>query len=100
MSEVQWNRLTVAELCALAARDAVVLLPIWATEQHGPHPPTGVDDFLPLRDPGGILTHPDRQRARREHDRVASAQKGERMLSGCAVVPALADIILRDPWAK
>lgn len=46
MSEVQWNRLTAAELSALAARDAVVLLPIGATEQHGPHLPTGVDDFL------------------------------------------------------
>jgi creatinine amidohydrolase len=46
MSEVQWNRLTAAELRALAVRDAVVLLPIGATEQHGPHLPTGVDDFL------------------------------------------------------
>ncbi|WP_338692898.1 creatininase family protein [Streptomyces sp. Q6] len=46
MSEVQWNRLTAAELRALAAQDAVVLVPIGATEQHGPHLPTGVDDFL------------------------------------------------------
>ncbi|WP_320779356.1 creatininase family protein [Streptomyces sp. CRN 30] len=46
MTEVHWNRLTAAELRALAARDAVVLLPIGATEQHGPHLPTGVDDFL------------------------------------------------------
>ncbi|MER7539039.1 creatininase family protein [Streptomyces sp. NPDC097704] len=46
MSEVQWNRLTATELRALAARDAVVLLPVGATEQHGPHLPTGVDDFL------------------------------------------------------
>ncbi|SEE58592.1 creatininase family protein [Streptomyces sp. TLI_105] len=46
MSEVQWNRLTATELRARAARDAVVLLPIGATEQHGPHLPTGVDDFL------------------------------------------------------
>ncbi|MFF0079186.1 creatininase family protein [Streptomyces canus] len=46
MSELEGNRLTAAELRALAARDAVVLLPIGATEQHGPHLPTGVDDFL------------------------------------------------------
>ncbi|WP_121711843.1 creatininase family protein [Streptomyces sp. E5N91] len=46
MSEVQWNRLTAAELRDLAARDALVLLPVGATEQHGPHLPTGVDDFL------------------------------------------------------
>ncbi|MEW2512952.1 creatininase family protein [Streptomyces sp. NPDC046870] len=46
MSEVQWNRLTAAQLRALAAQDAVVLLPVGATEQHGPHLPTGVDDFL------------------------------------------------------
>ncbi|MFD7409925.1 hypothetical protein ACFV7R_46840 [Streptomyces sp. NPDC059866] len=30
--------------------------------------------------------------------RVASPEKGERMLSGCAAAPA--DIIVRDPWAK
>ncbi|MFF4796226.1 creatininase family protein [Streptomyces sp. NPDC001276] len=30
--------------------------------------------------------------------RVASAEKGERMLAGCA--SALADIIARDPWVK
>ncbi|MGW5652695.1 creatininase family protein [Streptomyces humi] len=46
MSEVLWNRLTAVELRALAARDAVVLLPVGATEQHGPHLPTGVDDLL------------------------------------------------------
>ncbi|MGW1627508.1 creatininase family protein [Streptomyces sp. NPDC002172] len=46
MGEVLWSRLTAAELRALAARDAVVLLPVGATEQHGPHLPTGVDDLL------------------------------------------------------
>ncbi|SEN17103.1 creatininase family protein [Actinacidiphila rubida] len=46
MNEVLWNRLTAAQLGALAARDAVVLVPVGATEQHGPHLPTGVDDFL------------------------------------------------------
>jgi creatinine amidohydrolase len=30
----------------LAARDAVVLLPVASVEQHGPHLPTGVDDIL------------------------------------------------------
>ncbi|GEC02765.1 hypothetical protein SSP24_04200 [Streptomyces spinoverrucosus] len=30
--------------------------------------------------------------------RVASPEKGERMLAGCAA--ALAGIIVRDPWAK
>lgn len=46
MSEVQWNRMTAARLRELAAEDAVVLVPVGATEQHGPHLPTGVDDFL------------------------------------------------------
>lgn len=46
MTENRWNHLTAAELRALAAHDAVVLLPIGSTEQHGPHLPTGVDDFL------------------------------------------------------
>ncbi|MFE2095016.1 creatininase family protein [Streptomyces sp. NPDC059460] len=38
--------MTAAELRALAVQDAVVLLPVGATEQHGPHLSTGVDDFL------------------------------------------------------
>ncbi|MBP2472053.1 creatinine amidohydrolase [Crossiella equi] len=45
-AETAWNRLTAAELNALAERNAVVLLPIGSTEQHGPHLPTGVDDLL------------------------------------------------------
>ncbi|MGW7351660.1 creatininase family protein [Streptomyces sp. NPDC054784] len=44
--EHRWNRLTAPELRALARRDAVVLLPVGSTEQHGEHLPTGVDDFL------------------------------------------------------
>ncbi|MGW1887168.1 creatininase family protein [Streptomyces sp. NPDC001970] len=46
MTEVAWNRMTAPELRNLASADAVVLLPIGSTEQHGPHLPTGVDDFL------------------------------------------------------
>jgi creatinine amidohydrolase len=46
MTEIAWNRLSAEALRALAARDAVVLLPVASTEQHGPHLPTGVDDFL------------------------------------------------------
>ncbi|MFC8715213.1 creatininase family protein [Streptomyces sp. NPDC057197] len=46
MSEIHWNRMTAAQLRELAAEDAVVLLPVGSTEQHGPHLPTGVDDLL------------------------------------------------------
>jgi len=46
MAEIDWNRLPAATLRSLAARDAVVLLPVASTEQHGPHLPTGVDDML------------------------------------------------------
>lgn len=46
MTEIDWNRLPAAALRSLAARDAVVLLPVASTEQHGPHLPTGVDDML------------------------------------------------------
>jgi creatinine amidohydrolase len=46
MTEIAWNRLSAAALRALAERNAVVLLPVASTEQHGPHLPTGVDDFL------------------------------------------------------
>ena len=44
--DVFWNRLRAAELVQLARQDAIVLLPVAATEQHGPHLPTGVDTFL------------------------------------------------------
>ena len=46
MTEVQWNRLTAPELRDLAKRDAIVILPVASTEQHGPHLTTGVDMFL------------------------------------------------------
>jgi creatinine amidohydrolase len=46
MTEIAWNRLKAEALRALADRDAIVLLPVASTEQHGPHLPTGVDDFL------------------------------------------------------
>lgn len=46
MAEVFWNRMRAAELVELAQRDAIVLLPVAATEQHGPHLPTGTDTFL------------------------------------------------------
>ncbi|KOV85213.1 creatininase family protein [Nocardia sp. NRRL S-836] len=46
MSSYRWNHLTAPELRELADRDALVLLPVGSTEQHGAHLPTGVDDFL------------------------------------------------------
>jgi len=46
MTETAWNRLPAEALRALATQDAIVLLPVASTEQHGPHLPTGVDDFL------------------------------------------------------
>ena len=46
MAEIDWNRLTAEALRSLAEQDAIVLLPVASTEQHGPHLPTGVDDIL------------------------------------------------------
>jgi len=46
MTELLWNRMTAEELKDRADRDAIVLLPVASTEQHGPHLPTGVDDML------------------------------------------------------
>lgn len=43
MTEVEWERLKAHELRALAERDAVVIFPVAATEQHGPHLPTMTD---------------------------------------------------------
>jgi creatinine amidohydrolase len=46
MTEVLWNRMTAEELRRKAQEDAIVLLPVASTEQHGPHLATGVDTFL------------------------------------------------------
>jgi creatinine amidohydrolase len=46
MAEVEWSRLRAPELRALALQDAVVIVPIGSTEQHGPHLPTQVDCLL------------------------------------------------------
>lgn len=46
MNEVEWWRLKAAEINALAAKDAVVIVPVGSTEQHGPHLPVQVDSLL------------------------------------------------------
>jgi creatinine amidohydrolase len=43
---VLWRELTAAQLRERAQADALVLLPVASTEQHGPHLATGVDDVL------------------------------------------------------
>ncbi|QCI63671.1 creatininase family protein [Phreatobacter stygius] len=43
---VEWVKLTAPELNQLAAADALVILPVASTEQHGPHLGTGVDTIL------------------------------------------------------
>jgi creatinine amidohydrolase len=44
--ELEWGRLQASELRALAQRDAIVVLPVAAMEQHGPHLPVMVDSLL------------------------------------------------------
>ncbi|MGF1650388.1 MAG: creatininase family protein [Hyphomicrobiaceae bacterium] len=44
--DVLWSRLTAAELNERAKHDAIVILPVASTEQHGPHLGTGVDAIL------------------------------------------------------
>lgn len=46
MIETDWGRLKASELNALAGRDAVAIVPVASTEQHGPHLPTQVDCLL------------------------------------------------------
>jgi creatinine amidohydrolase len=43
---VEWSKLTAAELSSLSTADALVVLPVASTEQHGPHLGTGVDTIL------------------------------------------------------
>ena len=44
--EVEWRRLRADQLRDMAQRDAVVILPLGAIEQHGPHLPVEVDSRL------------------------------------------------------
>jgi creatinine amidohydrolase len=44
--EVEWAKLKASELRDLAAREAIVVLPVAAMEQHGPHLPVMVDTLL------------------------------------------------------
>jgi creatinine amidohydrolase len=46
MSEVEWANLKAHELRQLAEQDAIILLPVAAMEQHGPHLPMQVDTRL------------------------------------------------------
>src|SRR5258707_1105959 len=41
----QWNEMTSAEIAGLGD-PTIVILPVAATEQHGPHLPTGTDSFI------------------------------------------------------
>ncbi|UIN36847.1 creatininase family protein [Methylobacterium oryzae] len=65
--EVAWSRLSAEALNDLARRDAVVLLPVASTEQHGPHIPTGVDDFL-----GTAICHRTAERLAPDHPAVVA----------------------------
>ena len=44
--QVEWASLKASELRDLAARGAIVVLPVAAMEQHGPHLPVMVDTLL------------------------------------------------------
>ena len=46
MAEVEWRKLRADELRAQAQRDAIVIVPVAALEQHGPHLPVEVDTIL------------------------------------------------------
>jgi creatinine amidohydrolase len=41
--EIEWSRLKASEIATLARQSAIVIAPIGATEQHGPHLPSMVD---------------------------------------------------------
>lgn len=43
---IRWDNLTSPELAELSRKEAIVLLPMGSTEQHGPHLPVGTDAIL------------------------------------------------------
>ena len=46
MHEVEWRKLRADQLREQAQQDAIVILPVAALEQHGPHLPVEVDSLL------------------------------------------------------
>ena len=46
MSEVLWSNLRAPELRDLAGRNAIVIIPVGSTEQHGPHLPVQTDALI------------------------------------------------------
>lgn len=46
MEEIEWQKLRADQLRERAERNAIVIVPIGALEQHGPHLPAGVDSVL------------------------------------------------------
>lgn len=60
MASIEWANLKAHELRALAADNAVVIAPVAALEQHGPHLPVQVDSRL--------ATEVSRRAARKAHD--------------------------------
>ena len=46
MPEVEWRKLRADQLREQAQRDAVIIVPVAALEQHGPHLPVEVDSLL------------------------------------------------------
>lgn len=46
MPDIEWANLRAPQLLDLALRDAVVIVPVGSTEQHGPHLPVQVDTLL------------------------------------------------------
>jgi creatinine amidohydrolase len=43
---VRWDNLTSPEIATLSKQEAIVLLPVGSTEQHGPHLPVGCDHLM------------------------------------------------------
>ena len=43
---VRWDNLTSPEIKRLAEKEAIVLIPVGSTEQHGPHLPVGCDSLM------------------------------------------------------
>lgn len=45
-NQIRWDNLTSPEIASLSKADAIVLLPVGSTEQHGPHLPVGCDHLM------------------------------------------------------
>ena len=110
MSDVRhWDALTRDEVSAVAA-DALLVLPVGTTEQHGPHLATGTDAALVqavaeraaalAARPEVVLLAPMRKQQKKQKELLAALKKGDRVVTSGGIHGTIAQVEDQIVWLK